>query len=128
MFLIRVYAQEGLVESMGRLILEAFKQNTMVTTSHIMRLIISGYFQFDALDRLAGFIRRAEYLGWRLCQSLYHCKMVMYGQQNLMEEMHAVLDEMEVFISLIAQRKLLLSCSRHIGRRGRGLRQSQYLE
>jgi len=96
-FLIRVYAQEGLVESMDRLILEAFKQNTMVTTSHIMRLIISGCFQFDALDRLAGFIRRAEYLGWRLCRSLYHCKMVMYGQQNRLEEMHAVLDEMEVY-------------------------------
>ncbi|KAH7666879.1 Tetratricopeptide-like helical domain-containing protein [Dioscorea alata] len=95
--LIRVYAQEGLMEAMERFVFEAFQRNTIVTTIGVMNSIISGYFQCNAVDRLAGFVRRAEYAGWRLCRSLFHCKMVMYGKEKRWEEMHSVLDEMELF-------------------------------
>ncbi|PKA60899.1 Pentatricopeptide repeat-containing protein [Apostasia shenzhenica] len=93
--MIRLYAQEGLVDAMETLISEAVSREIRVVASGVMRSIISNYFHCGAVDRLSRFIKVAEYAGWKLCRSLYHTKMVMYGQRNQLVEMHGVLGEME---------------------------------
>ncbi|CAA7388678.1 unnamed protein product [Spirodela intermedia] len=95
--LIKLYAQEGLMEKMEALLYEAFNQGTIITTTGVMRAIITSYFRLDDLDHLTKFIRLAESAGWRLCRSLYHCEMVMYGQQSRFGEMKNVINEMEAF-------------------------------
>jgi pentatricopeptide repeat protein len=95
--LIKVYAQEGLVEGMEQWIAEALERNIIVNTVQVMRPIISNYFDHDAVDKLAHFVQQTEEAGWKLCRSLYHCKMVMYGKHQQFEEMHGVLDEMKCF-------------------------------
>ncbi|KAL5203499.1 hypothetical protein ABZP36_014451 [Zizania latifolia] len=95
--LIRVYAQEGLVEGMEQWIAVALQHNTIVTSAQVMRCIISSYFECAAIDKLAHFVWLAQEAGWKLCRSLYHCKMVMYGKHHRLSEMHGVLDEMEFF-------------------------------
>ncbi|XP_020580728.1 pentatricopeptide repeat-containing protein At2g30780 [Phalaenopsis equestris] len=95
--MIRLYAQEGLLDAMEKFISEAVNREVRVIAIGVMRSIISSYFRCDSIDRLIKFIRLAECAGWKLCRSLYHCKMVMYGQRNQIDGMHGALQEMEHF-------------------------------
>ncbi|CAH9112125.1 unnamed protein product [Cuscuta epithymum] len=93
--LILLYAKEDLLEEMETSINEAFDHNTTIMTTNVMKRIISCYYRKSTMDKLSNFVKRAECGGWKICRSLYHCKMVMYSSNRRLVEMENVLDEME---------------------------------
>ncbi|KAK9733588.1 hypothetical protein RND81_04G076800 [Saponaria officinalis] len=110
--LIRVYAEEKLLDRLEYIIDVAFKNNAVVTSKNVMREIITAYYQHDAVDKLSSFVKRAERAGWRQCRSLYHCKMVMYSSKGRLEEMENVLDEMEKLdINPRTKKSLFILCT-----------------
>lgn len=95
--LIKLYAEEGLMEKMDGMIFEAMNRKTVIITKRTLNLIITNYFHSDDVDRLNKFIKMAELEGWKLYRSSYHCKMVMSGRHHRFREMHDVLKEMDAF-------------------------------
>ncbi|KAI3696353.1 hypothetical protein L1987_79367 [Smallanthus sonchifolius] len=93
--LIRVCAEEDLIDEMDKSIDEAFEHNTSVNTVRITRTITSTYIRHIAVDKLAKFITRAGDSGWRMCRSLYHELMWVFATHKRLEEMEEVLVEME---------------------------------
>lgn len=95
--LIKVYADEDLVDQMDSSIEEAFERNTSVNTVKTMRAITSNYFRNNAVDQLAKFVTRAGDSGWRICRSLYHGLLMMFASHKRFEEMEQVLVEMDKY-------------------------------
>lgn len=108
--LIRVYAEEDMVDQMDRSINEAFAHNTSVNTVRIMHRITSTYIKNNAVDKLALFVTHAGDSGWRLCRSLYHGLLWMFASQKRIEEMEQVLVEMERFNYGWSKRTFCILC------------------
>lgn len=93
--LIRAYAHEDSVKRMEHSISRALERKTTITTVSVARSVTSAYFRHDAIERLEVFVKQAKAAGWKLCRSLYHARMVMYGYQTRLNQMENVLEEMK---------------------------------
>ncbi|CAK8534539.1 unnamed protein product [Lathyrus sativus] len=93
--LIKLYARENLLEKMETAINEAFEHRTAVTTTGIIKCIVTAYFRCNAIENLENFVTRSVFAGWRICHSLYHCKLVMYSSQKNLGKILNVLEEMD---------------------------------
>jgi len=93
--LIRAYAHADSVKRMENSISRALERKTTITTVGVARSVTSTYFRLDAIERLEAFVKQAKAAGWKLCRSLYHARMVMYGYQNRLNQMENVLEEMK---------------------------------
>lgn len=93
--LIRAYAHADCVKRMEDSISRALERKSTITTVGVARSVASTYFRHDAIERLEGFGKQAKAAGWKLCRSLYHARMVIYGYQNRLNQMENVLEEMK---------------------------------
>ncbi|XP_010545068.1 PREDICTED: pentatricopeptide repeat-containing protein At2g48000 isoform X2 [Tarenaya hassleriana] len=93
----KMYAQEDNLEAMEDFINEAFEKEVQIETIGIMRSVVASYFRSNAVDKLAGFVQRAQSSGWRMCRSVYHGLMIMYGSHKRLSEMENTLYEMDNF-------------------------------
>ncbi|KAJ3676525.1 hypothetical protein LUZ60_003937 [Juncus effusus] len=93
--LIRVYAEEGSLDEMERLISQAFERKIIITSLKVVRKICAKYFSLNKVDRLNWFIKKAELAGWSLSKDLYQCKMVLYAKENRLMEMKKVADVLD---------------------------------
>lgn len=96
-FLIKVYAKEGSIDEMERLIVNACRNNTVISSISVMKTILSVYFKFGDVDRLDFFIKQAEKAGWSLCKDLYQCKMIFYSRLGRLREMCSEVDKMDLY-------------------------------
>lgn len=109
--LICLYAKEDILEQMEDSIKEAFEHKAYVTTVGVMRCIVASYFRHNAVDNLAYFVLRAECAGWKICRSLYHCKMVMYSSEMRLFEMERVLYEMDRVNMQLSKKTFWILCN-----------------
>ncbi|KAJ4805147.1 Pentatricopeptide repeat-containing protein [Rhynchospora pubera] len=95
--LIKVYAKEGLLDEMERLIFDANKRNIVISSQHVMRTILALYFKSGDVERLDSFIKQAERAGWSLCKDLYRCKMILYSRLGRLTDMSCEVDKMDSY-------------------------------
>lgn len=108
MLLVKLYAQEDLLEKMENSINEAIEHKVPMISIGIMKCVIATYFRKNLVERLENFVKCAESSRWKIFRSLYHCKMVMYGSQKRLEEMENVLNDMESVNLHTSKRTLLI--------------------
>ncbi|KAJ3688386.1 hypothetical protein LUZ61_017550 [Rhynchospora tenuis] len=95
--LIMVYAKEGLIDEMERLIFDANKRNIVISSHRVIRTILSVYYKCGDVERLGSFINQAENAGWSLSKDLYRCKMILFSRLGRLTEMCCEVDKMDSY-------------------------------